>query len=274
MLMGEEWTERELQKISLVVAQSITGKSYLAGLQQLVDLTAGRPGQVERILASLMNNTVPLAGLRNEIGRLVTPHMKEINSGIGQSLRNRNLTSEYLPGRDLPPKYDMLTGNPIKEYDFMTRAFNMISPVSLNLDTTPGRKLLFNSGYDLRMSTFYAPDGTNLTDDPVIRSLFQKAIGDLNLERELDKLATNPKILESMELMLADIRAGKRADYDARDYYHNIVIDRLFKNARIAAWNSIKDQENVSALILEQYEKKRLKEQKQLESYNLTNMYK
>ena len=38
-----------------------------------------------------------------------------------------------------------------------------------------------------------------------------------------------------MELMLADIRAGKRADYDARDYNHNIVIDRLFKNARIAA---------------------------------------
>ena len=274
MLMGEEWTERELQKISLVIAQSITGKSYLAGLQQLVDLTAGRPGQVERIFASLMNNTVPLAGLRNEIGRLVTPHMKEINSGVGQSLRNRNLTSEYLPGRDLPPKYDMLTGKPIKEYDFMTRAFNMISPVSLNLDTTPGRKLLFNSGYDLRMSTFYAPDGTNLTDNPVIRSLFQKAIGDLNLERELDKLASDPKILESMELMLADIRAGKRADYDARDYYHNIVIDRLFKNARIAAWNSIKQQENVDALILEQYEKKRLKELKQLESYNLTNMYK
>ena len=45
LLMGEEWTEKELQKISLVVAQTLSGKSYLAGLQQLVDLTAGRPGR-------------------------------------------------------------------------------------------------------------------------------------------------------------------------------------------------------------------------------------
>ena len=81
MLMGEEWTERELQKISLVMAQAISSKSYLAGIQQLVDLVAGRPGQVERIVASLTNNTIPLAGLRNEIGKLITPHMREINSG-------------------------------------------------------------------------------------------------------------------------------------------------------------------------------------------------
>ena len=91
MLMGEEWTERELQKISLVIAQAVSSKSYLAGIQQLVDLAAGRPGQVERIVASLLNNTVPLAGLRNEIGKLINPHMREINSGIFQSLRNLSL---------------------------------------------------------------------------------------------------------------------------------------------------------------------------------------
>ena len=85
ILMGEEWTEKELQKISLVVAQSISGKSYLAGIQQLVDLVAGRPGQIERIGASIMNNTVPLAALRNDMGKLITPYMREINSGVFQS---------------------------------------------------------------------------------------------------------------------------------------------------------------------------------------------
>ena len=89
--------------------------------------------------------------------------MREINSGIFQSLRNRNLASEFLPGRDLPTKFDMLNGNPIKDYDFMTRSFNMFSPVSLNLEESNGRRFLFNSGYDLRMSIYYAPDGTNLT---------------------------------------------------------------------------------------------------------------
>ena len=275
MLMGEEWTERELQKISLVIAQAISSKSYLAGIQQLVDLAAGRPGQVERIAAGLMNNTVPLAGLRNEIGRLITPHMREINSGIFQSLRNRNLTSEYLPGRDLPIKYDMLTGKPIKDYDFLTRAFNMISPISINLEESDGRDFLFNSGYDLRMSTYYAPDGTNLTDNPEIRSMFQQAIGKYNLEYELNKLAKDPKIIASMQLMYSDIRAGRRGDFNARDYYHNQVIDQLFKKIRKSAWRDIMYVSEVSILIAEQKAKKAQQNEKSIESsYSLLTMYK
>ena len=274
MLMGEEWTEKELQKISLVIAQAVSSKSYLAGIQQLVDLAAGRPGQAERIVASITNNTVPLAGLRNEMGKLMNPHMKEINSGVFQSWRNRNLLSEYLPGDDLPYKYDMLNGQPIKQHDFMTRAFNMISPVSLNLHTGPGRQLLFNSGYDLRISTFYAPDGTNLTDDPRIRSEFQKAIGQFNIELQLDELAQDPKIQQSIALMQADIRAGKRGEYNARDYYHNIVIDRLFKKVRKYAWDSIKNQKEIYALRMEQQGKDTLQAMKKAQSYNLQNMYK
>jgi len=275
MLMGEEWTEKELQKISLVIAQAVSSKSYLSGIQQLVDLAAGRPGQFERIFASMTNNTVPMAGLRNEMGRLFTPYMREINSGIFQSWRNRNLGSENIPGVEaLPVKYDMLNGKPLKDWDFMTRAFNAISPVSLNLDSNPGRQLLFNSGYDLRISTYYAPDGTNLTDNPRVRSRFQKAIGDLNLELDLNELAKDPKIIESIRLMQADIRAGKRGDYNARDYYHNIVIDRLFKDARVLAWNSIKDEAPIYDLRQQQQATKDLQDYKKFESYSLTNMYK
>ena len=274
MLMGEEWTEKELQKIALVIAQSVSGKSYMSGLQQLVDLVAGRPGQAERIGASLMNNTVPLAGLRNELGRLITPHMREINSGVFQSWRNRNLSSEYLTSNPLPIKYDMLNGQPIKDHDFLTRSFNAISPISFNLKSTPGRELLFNSGYDLRMSTYYAPDGTNLTDHPEIRSRFQQAIGQLNLEYDLDKLAKDERILASIQLMKADIRAGKRGEYNARDYYHNLVIDKLFKDARIAAWNEIKNEEAIYDLRILQQETKQLQDFKTYESYNVLNMYK
>ncbi len=275
MLMGEEWTEKELQKISLVIAQAVSSKSYLSGIQQLVDLAAGRPGQFERIFASITNNTVPLSGLRNEMGRLFTPYMREINSGILQSWRNRNLGSENIPGVNaLPIKYDMLNGRPIKDWDFMTRAFNAISPVSLNLDSNPARQLLFNSGYDLRISTYYAPDGTNLTDNPEIRSRFQQAIGELNLELDLMRLAKDPRILESIKLMQADIRAGKRGEYNARDYYHNIVIDRLFKQARVLAWNRIKDEAPIFDLRRLQLATETSQDAKVYESYSLLNMYK
>ena len=274
-LMGEEWTETELQKISLVIAQAVTSKSYLAGIQSFVDLFGGRPGQFDRIIAGLGNNVIPMSGLRNELGKLFTPYMREIGSGIDQSVRNRNLITEQIPGvKQLPIKYDMLNGKPIKDWDFLTRAFNAGSPISLNLDQSIGRNFLFDSGYDLRMSTYYAPDSTNLTDAPRVRSKFQEAIGLQNLERELDKLAVNPKIIASMEKMYSDIKAGLRDQYDARDYYHNIMIDRLFQQARRRAWAQMRENPEALALMEDSRQKRVRKLTKKQETRNILNIYK
>ena len=273
-LMGEEWTEQQLLKTSLLLAQGITSKSYLAGMQQFVDLFGGRPGQGERIVANIANNTVPLAGLRNELGKLFLPYTRELGSGIDQAIRNRNLTSEYLPGQDLPIKYDMFNGKPIKDWDPMTRLWNAFSPISLNLDNTPGRKLIFNSGYDMRLSTYYAPDGTNLTDSPRIRSMFQRAIGEQNLERKLDKLAENPKVIASLEEMHADIRSGKRGEFEAKDYFHNQKIDQILQEARRLAWAAIMEEPMIQTLITEQTEKKRQRYLKTQQTTDILSMYK
>ena len=254
--MGEEWTEGELQKVALVMMQAISSKSYFAGIQQFVDLVAGKPGQQNRILASIMNNQIPLSGLRNEMGKLFNPHMKELNSGILDALRNRNLITEYLPGADLPIKYDMLNGKPLREYDFMTRAFNSMSPISLNLDESPGRQLLFSSNYDTRLSTYFSPDGVDLSDSPRIRSMFQKAIGDQNLERKLDKLAFDPKILASLAQMETDINSGKRGDFEPVDYYHVGRINQIFQRARRIAWAKIMNDPAVVEIRKKQQDKK------------------
>ena len=269
MLMGEEWTEEQFQKVSLVIMQAISSKSYFAGMQQFVDLVAGKPGQQERILAGLMNNQIPLAGLRNELGKLINPYMKEIGSGVDQSLRNRNLMSEYLPGQDLPIKYDMLNGKPLKDHDFMTRAFNMFSPVSLNLDESPGRQLLFSSGYDTRMSVYFSPRGDDLSDSPRIRSKFQRAIGQQNLEYKLGVLAEDPKVLASLAQMEKDRNSGKRGDYDVNDYFHIRKIDQVFQAARKAAWASIMNDLDVTTLRKEQQDKKKLKNLKKIQTTNI-----
>ena len=198
--------------------------------------------------------------------------MREINSGIVQSIRNRNLLTEVLPGSDLPIKYDMLNGKAIKDWDFLTRAYNAVSPITLSLDQTPGRNFLFNSGYDLRMSTYYAPDSTNLTDAPIIRSEFQRAIGLQNLERELDKLAKNPKALASMQEMYNDIRSGRRAEFDARDYWHNRAIDKLFQKARKKAWASIRERSDIAELIKEQRTKDQAQLLKRRQTANILNI--
>ena len=267
-LMGSEWTEQQLLKTSLVLMQGITSKSYLAGMQQFVDLFGGRPGQAQRILANLANNQIPLAGLRNELGKIFTPYTRELGSGIDQAIRNRNLITENIAGQPLPIKYDMLNGRPIKDHDFMTRMFNAVSPISLNLDNTPGRRLLFDSGYDTRLSTYYAPDGTNLTDSPELRSMFQQAIGAQNLERQLDKLAENPKILASLETMHRDIRSGNRGEYEGADYFHNKKIDVIFQRARRKAWASIMQDPRIQSLQSEQREARKKRYRKTKETTN------
>ena len=248
-LMGEEWTQDNFQKLSLMLASSVASKTYLQGLQQFVDLFSGQPGKQNRIIGSLLNNTLPLAGLRNDIGKLINPHMKELGSSVGDSVRNRNLISEYAAGEPLPTKYDMLNGKPVKDHDFVTRMYNMFSPIPLNLDQSPGRKLLFESGYDLRVSTYYGPDGTDLTQSPRLRSLYQKAIGDQNIELKLDKLANDPKIQASIDQMQEDLRMGLRDKNPMKAYYHNRVINKIFTKARKIAWAKLKKNDEIKELI-------------------------
>jgi len=254
-LMGEEWAEDQFAKLSMAMAGTITSKSYLAGLQSFVDLFSGQPGQQNRIIASLMNNTLPLSSLRNEIGKVLTPYTRELGSGIGDSIRNRNLISENVAFDPLPIKYDILTGKPIKDHNFVTRMFNAVSPVSFNLDYSPGRELLFNSGYDLRTSTFSAPDGTDLSDSPRVRSMFQKAIGEQNLERTLNEMANDPAMQTSLAEMNYERSSGNNST-EPRSFPHYKKISRVFDKAKKRAWAKIKKENDVQKLLIEERNQK------------------
>ena len=279
LLMGEEWTKDNLGKVALLLAQGVTSKSYLAGLQSFVDLFGAKPGQGARIGGNLLNNVVPLGGLRNDLGKLFSPYTRELNSGIVDSIRNRNLATENIAfDGGLPIKYDILSGRPVKPYDFMTRAFNMFSPVSFDLTSSEGRTMLFNSGYDMRLSVMYSPEGDNLTDEPRLRSAFQQAIGNQNIEVKLNRLAKDPKVQESIQQMMKDIASGQRSEFEVMDYYHNKAIDAIFQKARRIGWNTVKSDPNIQALKLEERKKKAKRLQKSQETEGpiptITSIYK
>tara|TARA_A100000164_G_scaffold318477_1_gene299587 strand:- start:64 stop:525 length:462 start_codon:yes stop_codon:yes gene_type:complete len=126
--------------------------------------------------------------------------------------------------------------------------FNAISPIQLNMDYSPGRKMLFDSGYDLRQSTYYAPDGTNLSKSPILRSLFQKAIGDQKLIVKLDKLAANAGMQESIAEMEYDRDNGLR-HVEPKNYAHNKKIKVLFDRAKKIAWAKVKSDPRAQELI-------------------------
>ena len=280
-MMGEQWTEDHLQKVAIVIGGTLASKSYLVGLQQMVDLLTFKPGSVPRTLASIGNNALPLSSLRNEMGKIINPYMKELNSGINDSLRNRNLFMEPLAIEELPIKYDILNGKPLRDYDFMTRMFNAFSPIQVNLDYSPGRKLLFESGFSTNLSTYNAPDGTDLKRAPRIRSKFQEAIGKQNLEAKLNRLAKNPKIIASIKEMKADARKGNRDLDPDKSYHHLKIISKLFRDAEALAWSSISRDPAVEELINKRKSMK-IRQRRKLEktkTYNdsidpLLNLYK
>ena len=74
--------------------------------------------------------------------------------------------------------------------------------------------------------------------------------------------------------MYADIRAGLRDQYDARDYYHNIIIDKLFQAARKRAWAKLSADPRAMELMEKELDQKRRKVQKKTETANILNIYK
>ena len=161
----------------------------------------------------------------------------------------------------------------------MTRAYNMFSPVSLSLTPSAGRTLLFNSGYDLRLSVLSSPDGDDLSDSPRLRSEFQKAIGETGLEAKLARLAKSPRIIASLEEMYRDINSGNRAMYETKDYYHNRIIDNLFQEARRIAWAKVSQGNQELVKLKEEERKKRVLRQRKFESsanpsQDILNIYK
>ena len=257
-LMGPKWTENQLATISVGVAAGITNKSYLQGLSQFVDVLSAQPGKGSaRIAADLLNNTVPLAALRKEVAKVLNPYAREIGNNLFHQVRNRNLSSEWLTNKQLPIKYDILTGKPIKDWNIVESMWNATSPVHLSIQSSKGRTLLWNSNYDMRLSVYQAPGvgGPSLKNEPEIRSLFQKAIGDYrdgkgrNLEQILDALAKRKDIQRSVIAMGDDIRNGKSYLDPTGTYLHNDVIHHHFEKARKKAWASIRNEPEVQRLL-------------------------
>lgn len=250
-LMGPEWAEQNFMSVAFIVAKAAVSKTYLQGLDLIVDLfgnVGNDPAMLSKVAASLANNTVPMTSLRNDLGKIITPYTRELSSSWQDQLRNRNLFFEQLAGGDaLPIKYDLLNGKPIRDDDVVTRIYNSVIPIQLNLETSPGRELLFRSGYDLRQSVFSAPDGTRLSKNSKVRSMFQRAIGAQNVEKKLNELASDPTVQDSLQRMELDIKQNRRG-INPMSYTHNKLIRQEFEKARAAAWASLQSDPDVQKL--------------------------
>ena len=232
-VMGEEWVGNWYGRLAHLVGANVVNKSFMAGLLQLSDLFTTQGGDVPRAAANIVNNQIPLAGLRNEIGKVFSPGMRELESGFWQSIGNRNLWADLVTkDQFLPYRYDILSGEKLRDWDPMTRLVNAILPINLNIGATnETRELLMRSGLNLTQTFNTGPNGQLLENRPDLKSKYQFYMGQQNIEAQLAKVMT-PEIIDSIQRM----ERGKK-DYEAKDTLHGRVIMPIFRTAKQTAWD-------------------------------------
>tara|TARA_R100001443_G_scaffold117415_1_gene142325 strand:+ start:3297 stop:7481 length:4185 start_codon:yes stop_codon:yes gene_type:complete len=157
-----------LNKLGFILSASIVNKSFMAGLEPMGDVVAGNPSAAARWAASFGSGLAPLSGMRNDLSRLLTPQLKELEQEVLQLTANRN------PGlKDtLPDKYDWIDGGLVGvPNDALTRIWNTFSPWKVSEDISPEKQFLIDIEFDAR-PTFASFDGVKLSPK------FQSAIAE------------------------------------------------------------------------------------------------
>ena len=242
--MGAEWTNNQYSKIMHVLSANVTNKTFLAGLMNLNDLLSSKGQRAGSVAANLINNQVPLSSLRNEIGKVLAPGMREIEAGLVDGIRNRNLWTDVLTDKDaeLPYRYDILNGAKLNDWDPMTRLWNAVSPFNINLAANQTRQLLFRSQINLAQQFNSGPNGEDLEGMTDLKSRYQYLMGQQDIESQLTKLFQNPQILTSILDMENDRDAGRK--YDTTGTLHGSEIMRVINTAKRMAWQQLMNEDS------------------------------
>jgi hypothetical protein len=144
-------------KLMFVLGSAVTNRSVLSQLEPLHDVLQGNGAAATRFASSFGNNLVPLGSLRNELGKLMYPGLRQIRSELGEQLRNRNAWLDaFDPSRALPPLVDPIDGKPVGyQENWFIRMFNM-GPIEIHDKPSKERQFLidieFNSSPTMNMS--------------------------------------------------------------------------------------------------------------------------
>ena len=135
-----------LRAMGFVLAASVTDKSFLAGVEPLMDVARGDVGAMNRWASGFLSSAVtPGASQLAEISRLMQPQLRVVDSNLQQLVMNRN----PLTKGSLPIQYDWIDGGAVKEpSDFFTRVWNTYTPFKSNGAITPEKQFLIDIGYD------------------------------------------------------------------------------------------------------------------------------
>ena len=161
-MLGESFTEKAFEKASFILAAGLTDQAGISALRPLVEIFSGNKYAANRFLAGQINALGPLAGARNEFGRILDGGLKELNNDIIEQLANRN---QYLGIIDrtnrMPTVISPITGEAPNKYDMLQRINNTYNPIKVHPSMSKEEKFLYDIEYDVS-SAFFTRKGVKL----------------------------------------------------------------------------------------------------------------
>ena len=148
-----------LNKIGFILSSSVTSKSLMAGLEPMNDVLSGNTAALSRWSASFGSGLVPLSGLRNDLSRLMSPQLKELEQEMGSLISNRNPILKD----SLYDKHDYIDGGLIGVPSPWTRIWNTFTPWKVNDAISDEKQFLIDIEFDRRPSLSTNGRGVPLT---------------------------------------------------------------------------------------------------------------
>ena len=135
-----------LRAMGFVVGATLTDKTFLSGIEPMMDVFRGDPGAINRWAGSFISSaTMPGASLQAELARLMYPQLKVVDNNLMALYSNR---SPVLKG-GLPTQYDWIDGDPVNEpSDFFTRVANTYLPWKTNGKISENKQFLIDIGWN------------------------------------------------------------------------------------------------------------------------------
>ncbi len=146
-------------KSLFVLSSALTNRSVLAQLEPLYDVLRGNGAAAQRFGANFLNLFLPLGSQRNELGKVLSPGLRQLRSELDDALRNRNAWLDKFDQKGaLPFLVDPVDGTRIGyQENWFIRAWNVYSPIKIHDQPGKERQFLidieFNSSPQMNVST-------------------------------------------------------------------------------------------------------------------------
>jgi hypothetical protein len=175
---------------AFTIASGLTDKSFFAGMQAIVEMINPRTSESQRevVLANLINNSLPLSGLRRGIFNTISPYRKEyknLSDRVWEQASAGMVSTGAL-------SVDPFTGEP--GISATGGFFNANSPIRISTPTEdPLKWALSDDGYGFR-DFDRGPQSMEMT--PEDKNELHRRMFDMGLRDSLEELIQTPEYVE------------------------------------------------------------------------------